>query len=191
MSTRTIVRRRVLFVLAGSVAAFCVTVGAALGTHALYSGGVGPIHWQSGYVYWADDTGPEWPVLSQAAAWDKSGHIDGMYRSSSAACTSGHCVTVREAPLGSCSGTVGNTKFKAYSGGHFIPKSVDIRVDQDCSGLSSTRRRELTCHEMGHSIGLAHRPASSSSCMRIGPLSSAIQNAHDYKQLASIYNHTD
>lgn len=191
MRTRVAMRRRLSIVLMGVGATLCLTAGIALATHDIHRGGVGPLHWQSGYVYWADDTGPEWPVLSQAIAWDGASNVDGIYSSSSASCTSGHCVTVREAPLGGCDGTLGDTHFDYYSSGHFIPNSVYIRIDQDCSGLSSTRRRELACHEMGHSLGLDHRPASSSSCMTIASMNSRVQNAHDYAQLAAMYNHSD
>lgn len=195
---RTKFRGRLVLLAGPAIAAIALllTASAASASHALVSGGV-QIHWQDGgsadraYVYWSDQTGAEWPVYTEALAWDQASSLDAIYRSSSQSCTSGHCVDVQEAPYANCDNILGQSTFNHYSSGHLTSGNWS-RVDQDCGSKPYNARRELLCHEMGHSIGLADKSSTSSSCMRTGlPLGSAVQNSHDYDELAIIYGHND
>lgn len=42
---------------------------------------------------------------------------------------------------------------------------VEIYLDDGTLGWSASRKQWLVCHEMGHSMGLAHRPSGDNSCM--------------------------
>lgn len=43
-----------------------------------------------GYMYWVDNTGPEWPVYTAAIDWDKAPGVDAVYTTSGASCPK-HC----------------------------------------------------------------------------------------------------
>lgn len=143
-----------------------------------------------GYAYIHDKTPSVWPVYSAAIDWDKAPKLDLVYRSGGSNCTSSHCVPFSAVALGGsgCSATAGTTSY-SLSGVHIT--SANSKVDSGCASKSANNRRELVCHEMGHSIGLLDRGSSSSSCMRTGvALGNAIVGSSaDFTDLNAAYGH--
>jgi hypothetical protein len=177
-----------LFVLGATV---------SFASHPLVQGDGDRLHWRDndpgfprGYVYWQDQTGAAFPVFSSAIEWDRASRLDAVYTSGS--CTSSHCVTVREAALNpGCSPPFGITAIPSGPAGHFTT-NVNVRVDAQCAGRNAADRRELVCHELGHSIGLDDRPMSARTCMRLGDMiGRRLPNRHDFEALANSYNHND
>lgn len=176
--------------------AFVATVTTA-GSAGHYIG----LHWSDddpnfprGYIYWDDNTGAEWPVFSAAVVWDQVGELDAVYVSSASSCPS-HCVSVNEVDmhpqLNCANGNLGQMIPASNSDGHLNGNTV-IRIDQDCSGMTAANRRELMCHEMGHSVGLDERLQGAVTCMRQGfPVGRQNPNTHDFNMLDTIYNHND
>ncbi len=79
------------------------------------------------------------------------------------------------------------------SDGH-LNGNTEVRVESGCtSTLNYAQRRETVCHEMGHSLGLEHRPESVNSCMRVNyPIGKQSPNQHDYDTLHfALYAHND
>lgn len=76
-----------------------------------------------------------------------------------------------------------------FPGRHFATMVVGFN-DYSGSRHSALYRRGAACHELGHSLGLAHRTRS--SCLAT-PVSSdrPDPDQHDYDQLRSIYRHQD
>jgi hypothetical protein len=161
-----------------------------------------PVHWSDsdpsyprGYVYWVDNTGAEWPVYSSAVEWDKAGRLDAVYTSSEAACpNTGHCVSVIETPLGvaGCTGLLGQTDQVFYTTSGHLHTNTLVRVDSQCSGAASGKRRTITCHEMGHSIGVDEQLVHTDTCMA-SPYQGVKQlpSQHDYDAISNQYNHND
>jgi hypothetical protein len=156
-------------------------------------------HWRDndpgfprGYVYWHDKTGVEWPVFASAIKWDQETRLDAVYVSGSSSCTSSHCATVREAALSAgCSPPFGETSGPTSGAGHFTT-GVEVRIDAQCDSRNAADRRELVCHEMGHSIGLFERASSADTCMRTGNMiGKTLPDGHDFETLHNSYNHND
>lgn len=165
---------------------------AATGTHAM------GYHWRDrdpahprGYVYWVDNTGAEWPVYSSAVTWDQAPGLDALYTTSGASCPS-HCVPVNEHDLDAgCTGRLGVFSPDVTASNHLTSDSW-IRIDRQCDSRNYADRRELVCHEMGHSIGLDDRPETAPSCMRQGDMVGEQYPAdHDWEALGNIYDHND
>jgi hypothetical protein len=64
-----------------------------------------------------------------------------------------------------------------------------VKLDDSASGA----KRAVACHELGHALGLAHRPAGeSTSCMTPSVSSSQTRvDDHDLRMLKRIYKHLD
>jgi hypothetical protein len=76
------------------------------------------------------------------------------------------------------------------SGRHVVRGFVKLN---DRRAKSDNLRLAITCHELGHVVGLSHRPQrQDSSCMtpRVGP-SQVAPDAHDRSKLLEIYDHSD
>jgi hypothetical protein len=184
-----------LLALAGVL--LLVVASASFASHALTQADGDRLHWADndpgfprGYVYSQDQTGAEWPVFSSAIKWDEESRLDAVYTSGS--CTSSHCVTVHEAALAAgCSAPFGVTAIPAGAAGHFTT-NVDVTIDAQCDSRNAADRRELVCHELGHSIGLGDRAASNVTCMRTGNMiGRTLPDAHDFEALHNSYNHND
>jgi len=157
--------------------------------HRLHWGDNEP-NYPRGYVYWLDQTGAAFPVYSSAIEWDKAGKLDAVYTTSSGSCPASHCASVLNAPLeAGCSPPYGLTDIPWSGPGHFTT-GVRIRIDTQCSSRNAADRRELVCHEMGHSIGIDDRAASSTSCMRTGNMvGRQLPIDDDYDTLRISYSH--
>lgn len=169
----------------------------ALGTHAT------PQHWADndpsyprGYVYWIDNTGAEWPVYSAAVDWDQAAQLDAIYVTSAANCPS-HCVPVDEADLDAgCTGRLGVTNVVSNTANHLLGgtagNNTRVRIDRQCDGRNYADRRELVCHEMGHSLSLDHVAPAKLTCMREGDMvGQQSPNGHDYEAIGNMYDHND
>lgn len=144
-----------------------------------------------GYAFIQDQTPAAWPVYTAAIAWDSAPKLDLVWRSGPGSC--GHCVPFTAGPVGAtgCAGVLGQTYNRTLNGVHIT--SASAMVDSACAGISANGRREIVCHEMGHTIGLLDRGASASSCMRTGysglPGAQPDGSSLDFTQLNTEYGH--
>jgi Metallo-peptidase family M12B Reprolysin-like len=147
-------------------------------------------HWRrsSGYqtvvrVLWR---GPDARWLAQTkravSLWNRSSRI---YMLMATSCPTGrNCVRVYTENLGR-NGILG-IAYLSGSGGHLYGSGNKVVFN---SSYASYGDLNLACHELGHSIGLAH-PADG----REGPCSHATGSAPrpaDYDTLLKVYRHTD
>jgi hypothetical protein len=176
---------------------FVIGVTASFASHPLQQADGDRLHWRDndpgfprGYMYWQDTTGAAWPVFSSAIEWDRASRLDAVYTSGS--CSNSHCVTVRTSALAAgCSAPYGVTAIPSGPEGHFTT-DVNVQLDAQCSSRNAADRRELVCHELGHSIGLDDRAASAVTCMRTGNMiGRQVPDGHDFEALANSYNHND
>jgi len=181
-------------VLAGVFLLF--TAGATLAGHAVMGGG-NRLHWGDnepnfprGYMYWHDKTGAAWPVYASAVEWDKETRLDAVYVSGANSCTSFRCVPVTETDFNNtgCAAPWGYANWTYNSSGHFT--SAQMQVDRQCDSRTAADRRELVCHEMGHTIGLDERSSTADTCMRTGNMiGKQYPDPHDFEVLHYSYGH--
>jgi hypothetical protein len=191
-------RWRLLLFLSGVFVLFTAT--ASFASHALRQPDGDRLHWADndpgfprGYVYWHDETGVEWPVFASAIEWDKATRLDAVWVSGSNSCSSSHCVTVREVNFNNvgCSAPYGETDIPSFGSGHFT-SNVEVRIDRQCDSRNAADRRELVCHELGHSIGLGERMFGADTCMRTGNMiGETLPDEHDFVALSTSYDHND
>lgn len=168
----------------------------AVATHVWYNDAGNRKHWSDndpsfprGYVYWFDNTGAEWPVYSSAIKWDEEPLLDGVYVTGS--CSSSHCVTISEVDFDNtgCAPPYGRVSGPTTTAGHFTTDTW-MRVDRQCDNRNAADRRELVCHEMGHTIGLYERPETANTCMRVGNMiGETLPDDHDFGVVHTSHNH--
>ncbi len=129
------------------------------------------------------DGSPVWPVHAAAERWDDDNPVD--FRYTTKACPKGYqCVVVRQAELASPavgSATTGRA-------GADITSSTVVLDTTFGRVNSANRRRNVVCHELGHSLGLAHR-AGTSSCMTSYVTDQRFPDATDVKNLTTMYGY--
>ena len=83
-----------------------------------------------------------------------------------------------------CLGTSNFTNY-AFSGGHYLGVAIKLRSDMHSFAEA------LSCHELGHAIGLSHRRSTdTSSCMTSSVQSTQTRpDAHDYATVLSQHSH--
>ncbi len=90
-----------------------------------------------------------------------------------------------------CNGNYGATGWAGLTevklSGHHILK---IRIRFNDQETPANFRRLVSCHELGHSIGLGHNTRSS-SCMKPGSGSRPRPDAIDFNEIDRIYKHLD
>lgn len=163
----------------------------------LWSGSPGPADaavnfksWPKDVVYVYDLTAgitangsPVWPVRAAAERWDNDNPVD--FRYTTYGCPRGvQCVTVRQAKLASPG--VGTTT-TVFVGDDI--RSAKIVVDTTFGRTRSySQRRNVICHELGHSLGLKHR-TSTTSCLTSYVTSQRYPDATDIKNLRIMYGY--
>jgi hypothetical protein len=175
----------------------------ALADNVWRNGAGNPRHWRDddsagfprGFLYWVDRTGAPWPVFSSAIVWDREPRLDAVYTSNPSACPR-HCVAVFTRDLGRCTpraGLYGITFGPTTRAGHFRERTRVVLNNRCNSGINRAQRREVACHELGHSIGLDHRPRVA-TCMRDGNVVNpqTTPDGHDFAMLHNrLYAHND
>lgn len=123
------------------------------------------------------------------------------YRTPTSGCptltSSSYCVNVREytdanpgTAIG-CEGDWGCAKRTWFTPGYHLDTA---RVYSNNSPASNTAHiRTTACHEIGHALGVEHRPETSTSCMADPQSASADKNVIgvDKTHIATLYNHTN
>jgi hypothetical protein len=130
------------------------------------------------------------PLARAARLWSESNKLDmAITPGNTSADARHHCayitgkVHVCSSNFGS-TGWVGLTQF--HANGHHI---TSVRVLLNDPTIPRTFRNTVSCHELGHTLGLAHR-WQSTSCMKQGQ-TAAHPDSTDYHELAKIYRHLD
>ena len=151
----------------------------------------GALHWErdgpfDAVVTVVDATGdPAWAKALRAAAAEWTAGVDHVrleVRSGPAGCDAGAgpaTVTVCVHPTRA--GSRGATFRHAREDDHMDFVVVHMADD--------TLRRRLACHELGHALGLVHRP-SGPSCMVSGTLAEH-PDAEDYRTVTAAHAHMD
>jgi hypothetical protein len=153
-----------------------------------------PWHWKISAtpftVHFVDSVSSSWDDTLRNAAdeWSDSSVLDAVVddgrsdRSVRRSCPMARrAVRVCNYPYGA-TGWIGLSTFNLK--GHHI-QSASIRLNSTYLGRNN---RKVTCHELGHGLGLAHRSVKS-SCMTQGTGVSAHPDGHDYRMLEKIYRH--
>ena len=145
--------------------------------------------WSTSVIYVYDKTStidkadgaPVWPVYAAAERWDNDNPVD--FRYTTKGCPAGsQCVTVKQAELAAPAVGVTST---AFVGSEI--KSSTIVLDTTFGRTNSAaRRRNVVCHELGHSLGLQHRTATT-SCLTSYVTTQKYPDATDIKNLRTIY----
>lgn len=147
--------------------------------------------WQKNVVYVYDTTSaikkadgsPVWPIRAAAERWDDGNPVDFRYTTQGCPAKS-QCVIVRQKEL--ASPTVGVTTIARL--GTDI-KTVTIVLDTTFGRTNSAaKRRNVTCHELGHSLGLKHR-AARSTCLTSYVSTVTTPDSTDIKTLNMMYGH--
>jgi matrixin len=147
------------------------------------------IAWAQDVIYVYDTTSrvknkdgsPVWPVRAAADRWDNNNPVE--FRYTTLRCPAGsQCVTVRQSELASPVAGVTTTSRV----GNDI-KSVTIVLDTTFGRTNiSARRRNVVCHELGHSLGLPHR-TSTTSCLTSYVTKTQFPDSTDIKNLNAKY----
>lgn len=168
------------------------TVGPASADHVYPSGAHWSLEALGGVVTIENNLGPEWDVALEAAIaqWERSARV-----------------RFEIGPPGACDDGIGTIELCAarYPGVTWIAltslyRGEDEHVDYSVVDLNlakrwgKAKRRFALCHELGHTLGLTHRPETSgSSCMlaRFAFVTNrpAKADAHDLEQVDALYEH--
>jgi hypothetical protein len=147
--------------------------------------------WQKDVVYVYDTTSRikksggtrVWPVKAAAERWDNGNPVDFRYTTKGCPAKS-QCVIVRQKEL--AAPAVGVTMIGRV--GTDI-KSVTIYLDTTFGRKnSSAKRRNVTCHELGHALGLKHRSAKT-TCLTSYANTVKYPDATDIKNLRTMYGY--
>lgn len=129
------------------------------------------------------DGSPVWPVYAAAERWDNGNPVD--FRYTTKGCPKGYqCVVVRQAEL------AGNVVGSAATGRRGVDiTSATVILDTTFGRVNSaSRRRNVICHELGHTLGLQHRTGTS-SCMTSYVTNQRYPDATDVKNLKTMYGY--
>lgn len=127
------------------------------------------------------DGSPRWPVAAAAERWDNDNPVD--FRYTTVACPAGsQCVVVQQKEL--AAPTVGSAA-TAHVGSAIVSSTVILDTTFGRTN-SATRRRNVVCHELGHTLGLEHR-SGTSSCMTSYVTNQRYPDKVDVKTLVAKY----
>jgi hypothetical protein len=167
-------------------------VTTVFGTHpATASAAVNFISWPKDVIYVYDTTAKLktadgsalWPVRAAAERWDDNNPVD--FRYTTRGCPKGYqCVVVRQSEL--ASPAVGSTA-TTHVGADITASSVVLDTTFGRTN-NATKRRNVVCHELGHTLGLQHR-LGTSSCMTSYVTNQKYPDATDIKNLNTMYGY--
>ena len=173
-------------VIASSLVGYGTTPTAEAATTA-----VNFVSWPKDVIYVYDataaikkaDGAPVWAVRAAAARWAVGNPVD--FRYTTKPCLTGvQCVVVRQAEL--AAPAIGSASIG--SAGTDIT-SVTVVLDTTFGRTNgSARRRNVVCHELGHSLGLKHRTGTT-SCLTSYATSQQYPDATDIKNLNTMYGY--
>jgi hypothetical protein len=150
----------------------------------------GGVHWErsntaTAQVYFIDHTSVRWPVSASARTWNQTDRLGTYWRSPSQGCPGSNvgCVPVTEVSLPNA-GWHGSTSM-AWQGDHFTQVSIKLNT---AVTTTSSQKRSVACHELGHAIGLDHQRVND-SCMTDGAVFPLYPNGHDFEKIKGLYNH--
>lgn len=155
--------------------------------YAFDSGRCPPARWTNGghsdpQVYFRDHTPSAWPVRAAVAAWNRAVGIDSYWTTGGCPAGGRHCVDVWSGNYGA-NGWTGNTTYRLNASRNLLDGSVRVRLN-DYYAASAADRRNSTCHELGHALGVAHN-LSTGSCVYYRDIAANPQLPHssDYNLL--------
>lgn len=150
----------------------------------------GGVHWNrvntaTAQVYFIDHTSVRWPVSASAQTWNQTNRLGVYWRSPSQGCPGSNvgCVPVTEVSLPNAAWH-GSTSL-AWSGDHFTQVSIKLNT---AVTTTSSQKRSVACHELGHAIGLDHQRVND-SCMTDGAVYPLYPNGHDFDKIKGLYDH--
>lgn len=145
--------------------------------------------WPKDVVYVYDTTAkllktdgtPVWPVRAAAERWDNDNPVD--FRYTTKPCPAGvQCVVVRQQEL--AAPAVGSAATGSV-GTDLVAATVILDTTFGRTN-TATRRRNVVCHELGHTLGLSHR-SGTSSCMTSYVTDQRFPDATDIAHLTTMY----
>lgn len=127
-----------------------------------------------------DQTGGRFPVTQAVHAWNGTGKIHIVMTDR---CAPGRgCIHVRLREMR----YLGVSTLYRDGRGHLSAVEVALSSTRR---MSASKRLSVTCHEIGHALGLGHREASQ-SCLVNSSRFPPRPDEHDRAELASVYGHT-
>ncbi|MBA3528822.1 MAG: matrixin family metalloprotease, partial [Propionibacteriaceae bacterium] len=157
-----------------------------LGVSTTASAATNFISWPKDVIYVQDytanikkaDGSQMWPVRAAAEYWDNNNPVDFRYITTGCPRNS-QCVPVRQKDF-SDPATTGAAGY-SWVRGDITAANVDL--DTSFARLATySQRRNVVCHELGHTLGLKHR-STTSSCLYSMNTSQRYPDATDIKNL--------
>jgi len=131
------------------------------------------------------------PIQAAATEWSKSDKFDMVTTPGNSSLSARKACAETSGEVHVCNANYGATGWagltEATLNGQHI---VRMRVRLNDAETPAVYRRLVSCHELGHSVGLGHNTRST-SCMKPGAGSRPHPDATDYAELDVIYHHLD
>jgi hypothetical protein len=149
------------------------------------------ISWPKDVIYVYDTTSKlkekdgsqVWAVKAAAERWSAGNPVDFRYTTKGCPKDS-QCVTVRQAELAAPAAGVTATGFVGAD-----IKSSNVTLDKTFGKTNNAaKRRNVVCHELGHSLGLKHR-TQTTSCLTSYVASQKYPDKTDIKNLNTMYGY--